>query len=62
MGLDIQDEMGRHEVSFQENIDRTPTEDGGNESYLTSWASAAASKLGVGGIHYTSVYAYTDYI
>lgn len=31
MGLDIQDEMGRHEVSFQENIDRTPTEDGGNE-------------------------------
>jgi hypothetical protein len=29
LGLDIQDEMGRHEVAFKENIDRTPTDDSG---------------------------------
>ncbi|XP_031563527.1 endoplasmic reticulum-Golgi intermediate compartment protein 1-like [Actinia tenebrosa] len=34
LGLDIQDEMGRHEVAFQENIDRTPTEDGGGCNFF----------------------------
>ena len=28
MGLDIQDDLGRHEVGFVENVDKQPIEDG----------------------------------
>ena len=28
LGLDIQDDMGRHEVGFVDNVERTPINDG----------------------------------